>query len=140
MGSPSHRPGRMNADDFIGWAMAQETGRYELFEGEVITMAPERAAHNELKLELAIRLRQSVREAGLQCQVFTDGMAVRVDASTVFEPDATVRCGGRLDPNAVESADPVIVVEVLSPSTGTTDSNLKLDQYFRLASVQHYLI
>jgi Uma2 family endonuclease len=140
MNAPLQKPGRMNADEFIHWAMAQEVGRYELFGGEVIAMAPERAAHNELKLELAIRLREAIRDAGMQCQVFTDGMTVRVDANTVFEPDASVRCGSALDPDAVEFSDPVIVVEVVSPSTQSTDSNLKLDQYFRLSSVHHYLI
>lgn len=36
--------------------------------------------------------------------------------------------------------DPVIVVEVQSPSTGTRDSTTKLVDYFRMPSVRHYLI
>ena len=36
--------------------------------------------------------------------------------------------------------DPLIVVEVLSPSTSATDRSEKLEKYFRLPSVQHYLI
>jgi Uma2 family endonuclease len=67
-------------------------------------------------------------------------MSVRVDADTVFEPDALVRCGTPLDDDAIEMADPLIVVEVVSPSSVSRDSGSKLEGYFRLASVRHYLI
>jgi Uma2 family endonuclease len=40
----------------------------------------------------------------------------------------------------IEIPNPVIVVEVLSPSTAADDHGLKLDGYFSLASVEHYLI
>ena len=133
------RPLRMSADEFIPWAMEQE-GRFELASGEVVAMAPERAAHNLVKAEAWRALRDAIRGAGLPCQVFTDGMAVRVDDATVYEPDATVRCGPRLDGDAVEFSDPVIVVEVLSPSTRARDAGAKLQDYFRLPSVRHYLI
>ena len=36
--------------------------------------------------------------------------------------------------------DPIIVVEVASPSTRKIDASLKLDGYFSLESVHHYLI
>jgi Uma2 family endonuclease len=58
----------------------------------------------------------------------------------VFEPDALVRCGPRLDDDAIEVADPLIVVEVVSPSSSRRDSGGKLEGYFRLPSVRHYLI
>ena len=35
---------------------------------------------------------------------------------------------------------PLVIVEVLSPSTSATDRAWKLREYFRLASVRHYLI
>ena len=140
MNAPFQKPGRLTADRFVEWAMAQGGGRFELFDGEVTAMAPERAAHNALKLNIAIGLADAVRTAHLSGQVFTDGMAVRIDETTVFEPDAMVRCGEPLDPDATVVVDPVIVVEVLSPSTEGNDSNLKLDRYFRLPTLQHYLI
>ena len=44
---------RMSAAEFIAWAMEQPVGeRYELVAGEVIGMAPERAAHASSRLEL----------------------------------------------------------------------------------------
>ena len=56
------------------------------------------------------------------------------------EPDALVYCGTKLSPSAIEVPHPVVVVEVLSPSTRHIDLSAKLADYFRLASVAHYLI
>jgi Uma2 family endonuclease len=132
---------RMTADEFIPWAMAQPEGRrYELVAGEIIAVAPERAGHNEGKGNAYLSLRETIRGANLPCRVYMDGMAVRVDADTVYQPDALVRCGERLGPDVVEIADPVIVVEVISPSTHKVDTTQKLADYFRVASVRHYLI
>lgn len=131
---------RMTADEFIAWALDQPGGRYELAAGEVIAMTPERAGHALVKLEAARALQEAVAAAGLPCQVFPDGMAVRIDENTVYEPDASLRCGPKLPEDAVQFSDPMVVVEVLSPSSRAQDSGAKLEAYFRLPSVRHYLI
>ena len=66
-------------------------------------------------------------------------MTVRVAAGTAFEPDALV-CPPPTDLNTMEIPNPVVVVEVLSPSTAADDHGVKLDGYFSLGSVNHYLI
>jgi Uma2 family endonuclease len=65
---------------------------------------------------------------------------VRIDRHTSFEPDALVYCGPRLPDDAVEVPEPVLVVEILPPSTAHRDIGAKLAGYFRLPSVRHYLI
>jgi Uma2 family endonuclease len=67
-------------------------------------------------------------------------MTVRIDETTAYEPDALVYCGEKIPPTAIEVPNPVIVVEVLSPSTRQFDASIKLAGYFRLPSVAHYLI
>ena len=58
-----------------------------------------------------------------------------------FEPDALLRCGPRLPGDSTTVPDPLVVlVEVLSPDSGTRDRATKLRAYFKLPSVQHYLI
>jgi Uma2 family endonuclease len=131
----------MMADEFITWAMRQPEGpRYELVDGEVVAMSPERVGHARTKLAVVDALRSAVARAGAPCETFVDGLAVRIDDTTVYEPDALVRCGDPLDDDAVETTDPLIVVEVLSPSSRGRDAGAKLADYFRLASVRHYLI
>jgi Uma2 family endonuclease len=128
------------ADEFIAWALEQPTGRFELDNGRVVAMAPERAIHAIVKGNIYVALRSAISAQGLACRVFPDGMAVRVDDSTVYEPDATVRCGPDLPGDAVELNDPVVVVEVISPSSRGVDRGAKLASYFALPSVYHYLI
>jgi Uma2 family endonuclease len=57
-----------------------------------------------------------------------------------YEPDAILRCGDPLSGDTVVVPDPLMVIEVLSPSTRAGDLARKLVEYFRLPSVQHYLI
>ncbi len=49
-------------------------------------MAPERAAHGRAKLRIARRLAEAIEAAGLACEAYVDGMAVEVDAHTLYEP------------------------------------------------------
>jgi len=131
----------MTSDEFIAWAMEQpETSHYELVAGEVVAMSPERSAHALTKFQIARRLAGAVEGAGLTCQVCPAGMAVEIDEHTVYEPDALVRCGTPLPPDAIKLHDPVIIVEVLSPSTRARDAGAKLEDYFRQPSLRHYLI
>jgi Uma2 family endonuclease len=131
----------MTADEFIAWAMTRREGEhYELVAGEVVAMAPERSAHGLVKVHIARLLGNTIEAAGLPCDVYTDSTSVWIDEGTVYEPDVLVRCGKRLDPDAIQVTDPIIVIEVRSPSTGGRDAGAKLDDYFRLSSVVHYLI
>jgi Uma2 family endonuclease len=130
----------MTADAFVEWAMRQPAGRFELLRGEVVAMAPERAGHARVKTEVLVAFRSAIAAAGIECEAFGDGMAVRIDDSTVYEPDASIRCGPRLSNETVLFDDPVVVVEVASPSSRGIDAGTKLADYFRLPSVRHYLV
>lgn len=132
---------RMTADQFIAWAMNRPDGRrHELVAGEVVAMSPERVSHSRAKAEAWRALREAIQRRGLPCEAIIDGISVRIDDETVYEPDALVRCGDRLHDETVEISDPLIVVEVTSPSSHRVDVDGKLDDYFRLPSVRHYLI
>jgi Uma2 family endonuclease len=131
----------MTSDEFIAWAIEQpKRPRYELVAGELVLMAPERAAHARVKAAVWRSLDEALRAARLPCEAYPDGMAVKVDDSVVYEPDALVRCGEPLPDDAVKVTDPMIVVEVLSPSSLARDTGAKLEDYFRLTTVWHYLI
>lgn len=132
--------GTMTREEFYAWADHQPRGRFELFEGRIVAMAPERVVHARAKAAAWLALRNGIRDAGLPCEAFVDGLAVEIGHNTTYEPDAVVNCGERPDPNAKAVPAPVIVVEVTSPSTGRVDSLQKLVDYFRVSSIQHYLI
>jgi Uma2 family endonuclease len=142
MGKPANlRPPRMTADDFLAWAVDEpKRPRFELVAGELVIMAPERSAHALVKARVWLALHRAIEAAGLQCIAYPDGMAVKIDDNTVYEPDALIRCGEPLAEDEIRVTDPVVVVEVLSPSSRARDTGAKLEDYFRLPSVRHYLI
>ena len=129
----------MDVAAFLLWADGPD-GRWELRDGQPVMMAPERAAHALTKYAAQESLKSAIRKAGLPCRMFPDGMTVRIHPRTAFEPDALVVCPPPPDLNTMEIPNPVIVVEVLSPSTAADDHGVKLDGYFSLGSVIHYLI
>ncbi len=134
-----HAPVRMTVDEFLVWAL-DRPGRYELVDGVVYQMSPERALHAEVKHAVCCALKAAVRKAAIACFAMPDGMTVRITDKTAFEPDALVYLGPRMGPKDVEVKTPVIVVEVLSPSTRGYDSGGKLTGYFSVAGIHHYLI
>ncbi len=128
----------MDVDAFLVWAEGRD-GRWELRDGRPVMMAPERAIHALTKYAAQESLKAGIERAGLACRMFPDGMTVRIHSRTAFEPDALVVCPSPpLD--SIEIPNPVVVVEVLSPSTAGDDHGPKLDGYFALPSVEHYLI
>jgi len=130
---------RMTVDEFLAWAK-DKPGRYELYRGEVLPMSPESIGHIKAKGAVYTALLAAARDSGRPCHVLTDGATVRVDAATAYEPDALVYCGQELTLSDLEVSNPMVVVEVLSPSTCQFDASIKLAGYFRLPSVAHYLI
>jgi Uma2 family endonuclease len=129
----------LDVDSFLRWADGRE-GRWELRDGQPLLMAPERAVHALAKFAAQKALESAVANAGAPCRMFPDGMTVRISPRTAFEPDALVVCPPPSDLNTMEIPNPVIVVEVLSPSTAADDHGVKLDGYFSLPSIHHYLI
>src|SRR5208282_3622898 len=93
--------------------------------GEPVAMSPERVIHARLKARVWRALDRELRTAGLPCEALPDGITVEVGDDTDYEPDAVVNCGEALPDDAVAATNPVIVVEVLSPSTSADDPRVK---------------
>jgi Uma2 family endonuclease len=132
----------MTVEQFLDWANSQrERHRSELINGQIVPMSPERADHNRIKIAVLLAFHQAISEANLlACEVMTDGMTVRIDDHTAYEPDALVYCGDKIAAGTMVVPNPVIVVEVLSPSTAHHDTSAKLIGYFKVPSVHHYLV
>ena len=134
------RQTEFTADEFIAWALEQPGGRFELDNGVIVAMTPERVSHAIAKRNVVIALHNAIGAHGLDCQALPDGVSVRVNDRTVYEPDTLVRCGPPPPGDTIEIGDPVIVVEVVSPASRGIDRGVKLAGYFSLPSVRHYLI
>jgi Uma2 family endonuclease len=128
----------MTTDEFLVWAERQ-SDQWELFDGVPVAMSPERVVHGDVKYRVARALGRAIAEAGIPCRFVLDSAAVRIDARSLYQPDALVYCGAPVSGDAVEVPNPVVVFEVLSPGNAATDLRDKLQGYFRVPSIQHYL-
>lgn len=134
-------PPRMTVAAFLRWhAERPETERYELEFGVPVLMAPERLEHAAAKAHGWLALRQAIEAAGLTCQAYIDGPMVRVAEDRAFQPDVIMRCGPPLPGDTVLIPDPLVVVEIGSPSTARLDFGMKFDGYLSMPSLRHYLI
>ena len=130
----------MTIPEFLAWSERQERGRYELARGEIVAMAPERAEHGRAKAQIWRALADAIARSGKPCEAFVDSLGVAVDAHTVYEPDVLVNCGEQIAPEAMLAPSPIVIVEVLSPSSHTIDKSVKLAGYFRIESLVHYVV
>ncbi len=130
---PSQPP--FTGDDFLAWERAQ-VERHEFVDGEVFGMVGASLTHAEITGNLVAALRGPLLPRG--CKVYHSDVKVRVETS-YFYPDVVVRCGPR-DRTTDTIAEPVLLAEVLSPSTQRYDQAGKWDFYQRLPSLQSYLM
>ena len=134
-------PTHMTVEEFLAWTLRQPGDqRFELIGGEMHAMAPPSAGHARAIKRILRGLDAGIDAAGVDCEAFLDGPAVRVGTDGYFIPDVVAQCGDRLSDDDHEVGNPVIVVEVVSPSTSGTDAQRKLVGYFNVPSVRHYLI
>ena len=109
--------------------------------GSPTLMAPERAAHVRTKFRAATALQEALKGAqfavrGLFRRSFRHDRCCRPRSSRT-----RLSCAASKSPTTRSSLDnPIVVVEVLSPSTAAIDHGRKLSGYFSLPSVEHYLI
>ncbi len=116
--------------------------RYEYLGGQVFAMSGGSKEHNLITLNIASRLRSHVR--GGSCSVFMSDMKVKLELankgkSIFYYPDVLVSCDSE-DQDRFFLNYPCLIIEVLSPSTETTDKREKLVNYRTLKSLQEYVL
>ena len=126
-------PHLRTVDDFLDWADGQEE-HFEFFDGGIRMMTSPSVAHERVARNILIALGNALR--GGPCEPFGGSMSVEV-GNNAPKPDVTVTCtpesGNRL-------RHPVVIVEVLSPSTADADRGRKWTLYRTLPSLRHYLL
>ena len=129
-------PGLLDSSAFLAWAEGRE-GRYELANGRVIMMTGGSLGHALVVRGLSKAL--DGRLTGTHWIVLTSDLGVRVDSKTVRYPDVVVASkGGKL--RDLTATGPILVAEVLSPSSATCDLGDKATEYLHLAGLSAYLV
>lgn len=131
---------KMTVAEFLAWwESVPGDDRFELVDGQVVAMGRDRVSHNRAKMRAVNCLAEAIRQAAVDCEAFVDGVGVSANQFNYRLPDAIVHCG-EIGRDALIVDNPVIAVEVVSPSSEERDVHAKLHDYFAIGSVQHYLI
>ncbi|MCJ2089844.1 Uma2 family endonuclease [Methylobacterium sp. E-005] len=132
------RDARMNVAAYRRWVEPRpDEERWELLDGKPVLMAPPRERHQAIVANLIRRIGDLADGKGCRAM---PGLAILSDAMDDFAPipDVVVRCGPPL-PDGY-AADPLLVAEVLSPSTVSLDRGRKFDFYRTVPSLKVLLI
>jgi Uma2 family endonuclease len=126
---------RITVDEFLTWESGDDR-RYELVAGEIVTMTPP----NPIQGAIAIKAGRAI-SAKLKppCQAISEaGIRLSWRNDTHYQADIAVTCAPlKRDDCAVP--EPVVIIEVTSPSTVAHDKAVKLTDYRHIPSVQAIL-
>ncbi len=139
MTAPSYRH-RYTYEEYLAYEDGANT-KHEFLDGVIFGIAGGSPEHGAIAMNMAGALVPQLRET--PCQVQSSDVRIRVLATgLVTYPDLSVVCGkAELDPESrVTVTNPVLIVEVASPSTAEYDRTAKLEHYQQIASLREVII
>lgn len=112
----------------------------EYWNGEIVAMAGGSKQHSLISVNISGELRARLKDK--PCRTYSSDLRVRVAQTRYFYPDVSVVCG---EPEfAGEEADmlinPMVLVEVLSPSTEDKDRGIKFIFYRQIPTLTDYVM
>ena len=129
------------ADTYLTWEMDQPY-KYELLDGRLFEMPGVSRYHNRIARNLIVQLDSKIARQG--CEVFFSELRIQAEADNTYTyPDVVVVCGAPrfrqfADSDTLEN--PLLIFEILSPSTEANDRGVKRDKYLRLESLAGYYL
>jgi Uma2 family endonuclease len=126
----------MTVAEFLTWNDGTDT-RYELIDGRPVAMAPVAPSHSVIVANVTHELKSRLQRP---CYVGSEAGVERPDRDdTLYEADVVVSCTP-VAPVMSAIPDPVVVIEVLSPSTIEHDRGRKAYDYRRIPSVREIVL
>lgn len=119
----------------------EEYGKYEYHNGELVLMGGASKEHNRISMNLSVLLGTQLLEKAYE--VFHSDMRTHApEVNSYFYPDLVI-CQGEAqfrDDEFDNLVNPAVVIEILSPSTGSKDRGVKFEAYRSIASLNEYLL
>lgn len=113
----------------------------EYFKGEVFAFAGASLQHNLIAVNVLTAIHSQLR--GGPCSAFSSDMRITIPQTPHYAyADVAVVCGlPQLDDDFKDNLrNPIVIVEVLSPSTESYDRGKKFESYQRIASLMEYVL
>ena len=132
---------RYTLEEYLALERVSEV-KYEYWDGEIFSMSGGTLAHDQIMGNSFSLL--NAKLLGKDCSVFTNNMQIKVPAAPPYRyGDGSVVCGS-VEIERFNGADllvnPVLIIEVLSPSTEAYDRGDKFTYYKSIPSFREYLL
>ena len=137
---PSHPVTKVTPEEYLALDRAAER-KSEFFYGEMCAMSGVSMHHARLQTNLTVDIDAALR--GARCEVFGSDLRVRVSKDMYVYPDVAVVCGKPLLGDQQHQdilLNPIILFEVLSPTTEMYDRGLKFQNYRTIESLKEYIL
>ena len=140
MSAANQRPDPMTVAEFLAWQPPYGGDRWELVDGTARAMSPAAPSHGFIQAEAGRLIGNHLAERRPQCRVATEpGLQPKVRGkSNVRVPDLAVTCA-HLEPGDRLLREPVVVVEILSPSN-KAETWQNVWSYVTIPSVREILV
>jgi Uma2 family endonuclease len=112
--------------------------RHEYVDGEIFAMAGSSDAHASISGNIFADLKAQLR--GSECKPYISDMKVKTSETQYFYPDVMVTCDERDLQHNYSKLHPILIIEVLSPTTESYDRGKKFEYYRQLESLQEYAL
>ena len=138
MGQAEPHPRRYTAAEYLALEEQSEE-KHDFFDGEIFARTGADVSHNLIGVNFVSAFKQALR--GKPCREVVEGVQLAVREGHHYTyPDVMITC----DPEDQRAKRilkaPVLLIEVLSPSTAEYDRGRKFNSYKELPSLQHYLL
>jgi Uma2 family endonuclease len=113
----------------------------EYFDGKVTALAGVSMAHNRILINLIREIGSNLKDK--PCEILPSDMRVAVPSGNAYMyPDATIVCGGpEMEDDRFDTLkNPVVIFEILSPSTEQHDRVRKFRYYRQIPSFREYVL
>ncbi len=131
---------KMTIEEYLEFENAA-TEKHEYYQGEIFAMSGAKLAHNEIVVNTLSSIKQFLK--GKSCKPYGSDLRIYIEKNTLFTyPDISVFCGEVLTLNDDQwnALNPVIIIEVLSPSTKNYNRGTKFKLYREIPTLKEYVL
>lgn len=131
---------KMTIEEYLEFENAA-VEKHEYYQGEVFAMSGAKITHNRIARNAFSSIIQFLK--GKSCEPFNSDLRIYIEANTLFTyPDISIFCGKvlTLNDDEMNALNPVILIEVLSPSTKNYDRGEKFKLYRDIPTLREYVL
>lgn len=130
----------LSPDEYLEQERVAES-KHEYFKGELVAMAGASLAHNRIVSNVIRKVGNLLEGTG--CEILPSDLRISISSEQTFTyPDASIICGEpqMLDDRFDTIKNPMVIFEVVSPSTENNDRGRKFFFYMQIPAFKEYIL